>query len=261
MRRIRMILEYDGTNYVGWQTQPNGTAVQAILEKALCAVTGENVTLHASGRTDSGVHALAQVAHFDTAARMPADKFAYALNALLPRDIRVLCSEEAPADFHARFSAKRKHYRYTLLHSAHGRVFLRDTALHVHGALDEPAMQAAAQSVLGEHDFLAFMAAGSTLTDTTRTVCRSEWTRAGSLLYYDIEGNGFLYNMVRILVGTMLAVGKGTLAPESIALALASRARKDAGPTAPAHGLTLMRVVYPDFDTETVLASLRGENE
>ncbi|MDL2235277.1 tRNA pseudouridine(38-40) synthase TruA [Christensenellaceae bacterium OttesenSCG-928-L17] len=253
MRRIRMIIEYDGTAYVGWQTQPNGTAIQALLEEQLFSVTGDRITLHASGRTDSGVHALAQVAHFDTHARMPADKFTYALNTGLPRDIRVRFAEDAPEDFHARFHAERKHYRYSVLHSAHARVFLRNTALHVHGALDEAAMQAEAEAVLGTHDFLAFMAAGTTLENTTRTIFRSEWTRLDDMLYYDVEGSGFLYNMVRILAGTMLAVGKGTLPPGTLLRALQNRSRADAGPTAPAHGLMLMRVVYPGFDTEEVL--------
>lgn len=258
MRRIRLIIEYDGTNYVGWQTQPNGLAVQQVIEKELFCVTGEEIALHASGRTDSGVHALAQVAHFDTQARMPADKFAFALNAGLPRDIRIRYSGEAEPDFHARFSAKRKQYRYTLQTGEHARAFLRNTALHVHGRLSEDILHATAKDVLGSHDFRAFMAANTTMEHTVREIYRSEWTREGELLYYDVEGNGFLYNMVRILVGTMLAAAKGTLPPDAMKKALSSCKRQDAGPTAPAHGLMLMRVVYPGFDTaEVVSTSLR----
>jgi len=256
MRRIRLILEYDGTAYVGWQTQPNGIAVQQLVEEQLFRVTGERVDVHASGRTDSGVHALAQVAHFDTGARMPADKFAFALNAGLPPDIRVRYSDEAEEGFHARFSAKRKQYRYTLQTGPHGRAFLRDTALHVHGKPDESLLREAAAQAAGTHDFRAFMAANTRVEDTVRTVYRSEWTREGELLFYDVEGSGFLYNMVRILVGTMLDIAKGTLPPGAMEKALRSGERSDAGATAPAHGLTLMRVVYEGFDTAHILGDL-----
>lgn len=258
MRRIRLMIEYDGTAYVGWQTQPNGIAIQQKMEEALQKITGEQPSIIASGRTDSGVHALAQVAHFDTAARMPAEKFAYAFNALLPPDIRVRYSDAAPPSiaggtpeaFHARFSAKGKQYRYTVLHAPHARAFLRDTALHVHGNLNFCAMRQAAADIVGTHDFAAFKAANSAVESTVREIFRSEWTQEGELLRYDVEGSGFLYNMVRILVGTMLEIGKGTLPPGAMARALASGARADAGATAPAHGLCLMRVWYDGFDTE-----------
>lgn len=249
MRRIRLILEYDGTSYVGWQTQPNGVAVQQVLEEALHSITGERIALFASGRTDSGVHALAQVAHFDTTARMPSDKFAYALNALLPRDIRVRYSADAPADFHARFQAEGKHYRYTLLHALHARAFSRNTALHIHGDFDERLLQNAAAALPGKHDFAAFKAAGSRVDSTVREIYHAAWTRADQFLYFDITGSGFLYNMVRIIVGTMLDIAKGTLPPDTLQKALLSGNRADAGATAPAHGLTLMRVWYPGFDT------------
>ena len=256
MRRIRIVVEYEGTNYVGWQTQPNGLAVQMLLEQALLAVTGERTALHVSGRTDSGVHARAQVAHFDTAARMAADKFAIALNTHLPRDIRVLYSEEAPEDFHARFSAKDKQYRYTVQTGPHARVFARNTALHLHAAPDVARMRRAARDVLGEHDFRAFMSAGVQMERTVRRIGLSEWTQEGELLHYDVAGNGFLYNMVRILVGTLLEIGAGRRGEGAIREALASGRRSDAGATAPAHGLTLYRVRYEDFDTAEVLKTL-----
>jgi len=256
MRRIRMVIEYDGTNYVGWQTQPNGVAVQALIEGALEKVTGERIVLHGSGRTDSGVHARAQVAHFDTGARMAADKFAFALNTFLPRDIRVLRSEETSEEFHARFNAKDKQYRYTVQLGPHSRVFTRNTALHLHHKPDLAAMQRAAADVVGEHDFRAFMSAGVTMENTVRTVYRSAWTQEGDLLYYDVAGSGFLYNMVRILVGTMLEIGSGKRGEDAIRLALESRDRSDAGATAPAHGLMLYRVRYADFDTAEVLERL-----
>lgn len=255
-RRIRLVIQYDGTGYVGWQLQENGVSVQQRLNEALLAATGELIQLHGSGRTDSGVHARAQVAHFDTNARIPADKFAIALNMRLPRDIRVLYSGEAPEDFHARFSAKQKTYRYTVLTGLHDDVFTRRTALHVHTPLDFERMRLAAADALGEHDFYAFMSAGSALERTVRTVFRSEWTQTGRYLFYDVSANGFLYNMVRILAGTMLEIGSGKLPQDAILRALASKRRSDAGATAPPHGLALMRVQYDGFDTDEVLSHL-----
>ena len=256
MRRIRCIVEYDGTNYVGWQLQENGVSVQQRLNEALLRVTGETIQVHGSGRTDSGVHARAQVMHFDTDARMPADKFAIAMNMLLPRDVRVLYSEETTDAFHARFSAKEKTYRYTLQLGPHARVFTRNTALHVHTPLDFAAMQTAAADCVGEHDFAAFMSTGSTVENTVRTILSSEWTQDGNYRHYDVTGTGFLYNMVRILAGTMLAIGQGKRDAASVQKALVTQDRGDAGPTAPPHGLTLMRVRYPDFDTNEVLSRL-----
>ena len=155
MPRIRLIIQYDGTGYVGWQTQPNGLAVQEVIERELRKLTGEKTDLHASGRTDSGVHAMAQVAHFDTESRIPPDKFAYALNVGLPRDIRVIYSDMAEG-FHARFDVIRKHYRYTVNNAPHAGVFNRNTTLHYHYALDMDKMKRAAGDLLGEHDFSAF---------------------------------------------------------------------------------------------------------
>ncbi len=252
-RRIRLIVQYEGTDYVGWQLQENGVSVQQRLNEAILAVTGESVQLHGSGRTDSGVHARAQVAHFDTSARMPADKFAIAMNMRLPRDIRVLYSEEAPEGFHSRFSAKNKTYRYTVQTGPHADVFTRNTALHVHTPLDFGRMQRSAAYALGAHDFSAFMSAGSTLENTVRTIFHSTWTQNGNYLFYEVSANGFLYNMVRILVGTMLEVGSGKLPEDAIARALDSGRRSDAGATAPPQGLMLMRVQYEDFDTDEVL--------
>ena len=245
-----MIVAYDGTAYAGWQTQKNGTAVQELLEKALFSITGESLCVQGSGRTDSGVHARAQVAHFDTDARMPADKFSFAMNTRLPRDIRILYSEEADADFHARFAAKQKEYRYQLAVAPHENVFFRNYALHVHNEPDYDLMCAAAEKIIGTHDFAAFKSTGTTVDSTVRTVFTSCWQKNGSMWTYIVSGNGFLYNMVRIFAGTMLAIGTHTLPPDAIERALHTRFRADAGPTAPAHGLTLWRVSYSDFDTE-----------
>lgn len=253
MRRIRLIISYDGTNYVGWQVQPNGVSVQELLEKALLELTGESIRVEGSGRTDSGVHAIAQVAHFDTNARMSADKFAIAMNMHLPADIRVFYSEECSLDFHARFSAKRKKYIYTVQLGPHADVFTRTTALHLHYMPDIPAMKNAAKAVLGTHDFNGFKCAGSSMENTVRTITKSEWTRNGKYLTYCVEGNGFLYNMVRILVGTMLEIGSGKRPVSDMQKTIESGNRSNAGATAPAHGLCLVRVIYPDFDTAEVL--------
>ncbi|MDO4835550.1 MAG: tRNA pseudouridine(38-40) synthase TruA [Clostridia bacterium] len=253
MRRIRLIISYDGTNYVGWQVQPNGVSVQALLEKALFELTGEQIRVEGSGRTDSGVHAKAQVAHFNTEARMAADKFAIAMNMHLPPDIRVLFSEECDPTFHARFSAKRKVYSYTVQLGPHADVFLRTTSLHLHYIPDVEAMQKAAAAVIGTHDFNAFKCADSSMENTVRTITRSEWNRNGNLLVYTVEGNGFLYNMVRILVGTMLEIGSGKRPVSDMENAIETGSRTSAGATAPARGLRLERVIYPDFDTEEVL--------
>ena len=254
MRRIRTIISYDGTDYVGWQTQNNGIAVQEKVEQAIFEITGEHVSLQGSGRTDSGVHARAQVAHFDTGVRMAADKFAIALNTRLPADIRVLYSEEADTDFHARFSAKEKQYRYFVQTGPHADVFARKYALHAYMPLDLRVMNEAADLVVGTHDFSAFMSTGREVENAVRTVSLSHWEQQGKFLIYRVQGNGFLYNMVRILVGTMLGMGSGRIPQDSMAKALDSLSRKDAGPTAPPHGLVLWRVKYPDFDTEEVLA-------
>ena len=253
MRRIRTIIAYDGTDYVGWQTQHNGVAVQERVEQAILEVTGKRANLQGSGRTDSGVHARAQVAHFDTNARMAADKFAIALNTHLPADIRVLYSEEVDPTFHARFSAKEKQYRYFVQTGPHADVFARRYALHAYMPLDLALMNEAAALAVGTHDFSAFMSTGREVESAVRTISLSHWEKQGRFLIYSVQGNGFLYNMVRILVGTMVGMGSGRIPADSMERALASLCRKDAGPTAPPHGLVLWRVKYPDFDTEEVL--------
>ena len=254
MRRIRIIVAYDGTNYVGWQVQPNGISIQAHLERALNELTDERIRVEGSGRTDSGVHARAQVAHFDTGVRMAADKFAIAMNMHLPPDIRVLYSEECDPAFHARFSAKQKQYAYTVQVGTHADVFSRLYSLHLHVTPDFDAMQQAASAVIGTHDFAAFKCSDSEMENTVRTITQSEWTKNGNLWVYSVTGNGFLYNMVRILVGTMLEIGSGKRPVSDMQKALESKDRKQAGATAPAHGLCLMRVVYPYFDTQEVLS-------
>lgn len=257
MKRIVLIIEYDGTSYVGWQIQPNGVAVQQVLTGALKRLTGQDCCLHASGRTDSGVHARAQVAHFDTESRIPPDKFAFALNTYLPPDIRIKASFEFPcsgdSEFHSRFSVRRKHYRYRVYNAKHASAFLCNTALHIHAPLDLRKLNEAAELFLGSHDFAAFKAAGSRTETTVRTIYVSRWSMDGECLVYDVAGSGFLYNMVRIMVGTMLRVGMGYEDASIIETALNSPSRENAGDTAPPHGLTLWRVEYDEFDTERLL--------
>lgn len=253
IRRIRLVIEYDGTNYVGWQVQPNGVSVQYEIERALQKITGTDTRISASGRTDSGVHALAQVAHFDTEARISGDKFAFALNAHLPPDIRILNSADVDADFHSRFSVIRKHYRYLIRLAEHNSAFTRNNALHIHAALDLDKMMDSASLFLGKHDFQAFKSSGTKVKDTVRTIIASQWKKDGEYLIYDVCGTGFMYNMVRIMVGTMLDIGRGTIPSENIVSALITGDRSYAGATAPAHGLYLARVEYEDgFDTAHV---------
>ncbi len=245
--RIKLIIEYDGTNYCGWQRQPNGVTIQETLEKELFKLTGEAIVLHGSGRTDSGVHAFGQVAHFDTDSRIPPEKFCYALNSGLPRDIRVQASEMVSDDFHARFGAKAKHYRYTMRLAPHAGALNRDFELHVHDKLDVTAMREAAKLIIGEHDFASFAASGSAIVDTTRKIYRSELACLDSHVIYDIIGNGFLYNMVRIIVGTLLHIGKNSLPSGHMQSVIAAKSRQAAADTAPAKGLALMEVFYDDF--------------
>ena len=253
MRRIALIIEYDGTDYVGWQVQPNGIAVQEVIDDAFFKLIGERPVLHASGRTDSGVHAMAQVAHFDTECGIPADKFCYALNTRLPDDIRIKASLEVPADWHARFDVKEKHYVYTINNAPHASAFTRNTALHIHYPLDIERLNEAAELFLGEHDFNAFKSTGSKAQTTVRTIYASEWEKEGTYLRYHVAGSGFLYNMVRIMVGTMIRIGQGFEEPSLITEALSGARRELAGDTAPAHGLTLRRVKYDLFDTEDLI--------
>lgn len=250
--RIRMVISYDGTNYVGYQLQPNGVSIQEEIEKALFKVTGEKIIIHASGRTDAGVHARAQVAHFDTNSKIPPDKYSFALNTYLPRDIRIMHTEEVNEEFHSRFNSKSKTYRYTIQHGKHQDPFLRNTALFVHADLDFEAMQKEAEKVVGTHDFAAFRSTGTVNKTTVRTVYESYWTKEKNMYIYTVKGDGFLYNMVRILVGTMLDVGMNRKEKGAIERALLSAKREDAGATAPPQGLMLYNVEYKDFSTEDI---------
>ena len=244
MRRIHLIVEYDGTNYAGWQRQENALAVQQALEEALSKLTRERIVVHGASRTDAGVHALGQSAHFDTECRIPADKFSYAVNTMLPPDIRIRSSEEVSPDFHARFSAKGKRYRYLFWDARHAGALNRFTHAHSIYPLDVGRMRAEAEALIGTHDFAAFAASGSVVKDTVRTLWRADVTRDGDEVKLIVEGSGFLYNMVRIIAGTLRDIGSGKLEPGALRRAIETGDRLDLGVTAPAKGLTLMEVFY-----------------
>ncbi len=244
MKRVRLTIEYDGTAYAGWQRQSNAPSVQQTVEEAMLALTGAPHGIVGASRTDAGVHALGQVAHFDTVSTIPADRWCFALNTRLPEDIRIVSSISAKPNFHARYHATRKRYTYRLYSAAHAKAIGRQYAWHVPFALNEAAMRAAALSIEGTHDFLCCMASGGESKSTVRTVYCTALRREGNDWLFAIEGDGFLYNMVRILVGTLYYIGIGKLEPDSIEKALASGDRLLLGPTAPAHGLCLEWVRY-----------------
>jgi tRNA pseudouridine38-40 synthase len=242
--RFKLTIEYDGAPFVGWQWQDEGLSVQAVLTAAVTAFSGETVTVHGAGRTDAGVHAEGQVASARVTFAHDAATIARALNAQLPPEIRVVAVEDAPADFHARFSARQKSYRYQIANTVVMSPFIRAFAWHVPEPLDRGAMQRAAASLLGTHDFSAFQSTGSDAATTVRTVTRSELIERDALLVYEVAGDGFLRHMVRAIVGTLVAVGRGWRRPEDMEALVAGAARAQAGATAPPHGLTLVKVEY-----------------
>lgn len=245
MKRILLTVEYDGTAYAGWQRQINGLAVQQVLEEALEKATGRPVTVTGASRTDAGVHAHGQAAHFDTESSIPPEKYPFVLNTMLPRDVRVLSGREVPPDFHARFMTCGKQYTYRIINSRHGSAIRRNTYTHVPVPLDMAAMEHAAQTLLGKHDFAAFQASGGTAKTTVRTIRRVSLTRQSDEITLTIEGDAFLYNMVRIIAGTLIEIGQHRRGEDAFTRAVASGSRLDLGLTAPPHGLELTRVDYP----------------
>ena len=246
-RNLKLILQYDGTNYVGWQRQSSGTSIQGLLEDALAPIAGGHVTVHGAGRTDAGVHALAQVASVALGGALDPMTLARALNAVLPADVRVLSVEEVAPDFHARFSALGKVYEYRIVNAPIVSPFLSRYAWHITQPLDLEAMRCASIGLVGTHDFAAFQGAGSVVSSTDRTIRRLEWADRGGYdlpLVMRIEGDGFLRHMVRNIVGTLVEVGIGRWSASQVKAILVSRDRSQAGPTAPAHGLFLVRVDY-----------------
>ena len=248
MPTFRITLAYDGTDFVGWQRQANGVSIQGLIEDALRALDGREVTVTGAGRTDAGVHALGQVAAFTIARELEPDAVVRALNAHLPHAIRVLSADHAPPAFHPRFGARTKTYRYRLCHADVMSPFERRYAWHVAGPLDVEAMCAAARLLEGRHDFAAFQAMGSSVATTEREVIQSAIAdRAiGDVITYEVTGTGFLRHMVRIIVGSLVEIGRGRQPVEWITGVIASRNRATAGPTAPPDGLFLVRVEYGD---------------
>ncbi len=244
-RNIRLLLEYDGTRYHGWQRQSGDLSIQQVLEESLQRLTGEPVKLIGSGRTDAGVHALGQVASFRTGSTIPLKAFHEGLNSMLPYDIAVLEAREAPPEFHARKSALSKTYEYRILNRPSRSPLHHHYGWWVSHKLDAAALTAAALALPGEHDFSAFRASGSGNRNPVRQIFSARWqTHPGGWLRFTITGNGFLRGMVRSLVGTMVEVGKGKAEPALLVELLKSGERRRAGPTAPPQGLYLVEVVY-----------------
>jgi tRNA pseudouridine38-40 synthase len=245
---IRLVLAYDGTDFSGWQVQPRRRTVQGLVQGRITEITGEAVTLHGAGRTDAGVHASGQVAHFAPPRALPMDTWRKGLNAMLPPEVRILAADEVDPSFHARKSATGKLYRYQIYVGDICPPFQHRYCHHEARALDVAAMREAAAPLVGEHDFAAFQAAGSDVKTTVRRLTEVSLSQEKSLLEVRLEGSGFLRCMVRNIVGTLLEVGRGAWAPSRVGEILGSRDRSQAGPTAPARGLFLVRVHYPEPD-------------
>ncbi len=244
MRNIKLIIEYDGTDYVGWQCQPNGVSIQQVVEDALEKILKEPVRLSSSGRTDSGVHARGMVASFRTGKNVPLRAFCEGLNSILPSDIAIHEACEMPFEFHPRLDALGKHYRYTILNSPRRSPLNRHISWQVKGELDLAAMRKAALHFIGEKDFAAFRAAKCGAKTTVRRIDSLEILRNIDYIFLDVKGNGFLRNMVRIIVGTLVEVGRGAMSPDEIPTLFEGCSREKSGMTAPPQGLCLEEVFY-----------------
>ncbi|UVI29787.1 tRNA pseudouridine(38-40) synthase TruA [Paenibacillus spongiae] len=246
MKNIRMIVSYDGTSYNGFQTQPSGNTIQDVLESAIRALSNEDIRIIGSGRTDAGVHARGQVINFQTNSRIPAERWTYAINARMPEDIVVIHSDEVPPEFHSRHSAKRKTYQYTIDTNQYPDVFHRRYRVHHYAPLHVPAMREALNALVGEHDYTSFASPQSTQPSHVRTIYEARLADGDGRLDIFVTGNGFLYNMVRIIAGTAIWVGEGKMKAQDIPSILVQKDRTKAGPTAPPQGLTLLQVEYPE---------------
>ncbi|MDO5520808.1 MAG: tRNA pseudouridine(38-40) synthase TruA [bacterium] len=244
MKRVKLIVAYDGTNYCGWQVQPNAVTVEGVINEKLSELLKEEITVIGASRTDSGVHAMGNVCVFDTESRMPAEKISYALNQRLPEDIRIQDSVEVDAEFHPRYQDCRKTYRYRVVASEFPNPIKRLYAHFVYRTLDLGKIREAANYLVGTHDFKSFCSANTQVKETVRTIYRVDVTQVDDEIIFEINGNGFLYNMVRIIAGTLLQVGMGAIKPEEIPGILEAKDRTKAGPTAPAKGLMLVEIKY-----------------
>lgn len=244
MKRVKLTIAYDGTNYCGWQIQPNGITVEEVLNKALQKLTGEPILVIGASRTDSGVHAMGNVAVFDTNTTIPSERIAAALNQRLPEDIVITKSEEVPLDFHPRYCNCSKTYEYHIINTRIPVPTKRLTNYFVSYQLDLDKMRQAASYLVGEHDFVSFCNVRTDVENTVRTITVLDILQHGEEITIRITGNGFLYNMVRIIVGTLIRVGRGFYEPGKVKEILEAKDRKAAGVTAPAHGLMLMEIRY-----------------
>lgn len=242
--RVKLVVAYDGTNYCGWQLQNNGLTIEAVLNRTLSALCGEEIQVIGASRTDSGVHAYGNVAVFDTNTRIPAEKISYALNQRLPADIRVQESRQVAEDFHPRHCVSRKTYEYRILNSSFEQPIGRQYVHFIHRPLNASLMQEAGTYFLGEHDFKSFCSAGSNVKDTVRTIYGLTVEKEASYITIRVCGSGFLYNMVRIIAGTLIEIGFGTYPPAHIRDIIEAENRAAAGPTAPACGLSLINIEY-----------------
>lgn len=246
MKRIKLTVAYDGTDYCGWQIQKNGVTVEEVLNRALSRLTGEKITVIGASRTDAGVHARGNVAVFDTDTRIPAERIAYAVNALLPEDVVVVRSEEVPAGWHPRKCVSVKTYEYRILNREFPDPVRRRDTYFVSFPLDLDRMRQAAGYLKGTHDFKSFCSAQTSVEDTVRTIYSLDVEKAGDLFTVRVRGNGFLYNMVRIIAGTLAGVGRGYFEPEEVERMLEKKDRTKAGVTAPPQGLTLVGIEYEE---------------
>lgn len=246
MKRYMLRVAYDGTNYHGWQAQDNAITIEQVLNEALFRLTGEKIAVIGASRTDAGVHALDNVAVFDGNTTIPGEKLMYALQPLLPGDVIIQYSCQIPDDFHPRFCTAWKTYEYQIDNGRRENPKLSRYSCHVKEPLDVDAMNAAASYLIGTHDFASFCAAGAQVKSTVRTIYACHAEREGTMVYIQVTGNGFLYNMVRIIAGTLIRVGQGAWQPDRVLAALEARDRTQAGPTAPAKGLTLQEIQYKE---------------
>ena len=244
MKRVGIVVAYDGTNYSGWQIQPNGVTIQGVLNETLSRLLGEEIEVMGASRTDAGVHALGNVAVFDTNARMPAGKISFALNQFLPEDIRIQLSEEVEPDFHPRYCDSEKTYEYRILNRTFPVPTERLYSYFYHYHLDVEKMREATSYLIGQHDFASFCGSGAQVKSTIRTITSMSVDRDGDIITIRISGTGFLYNMVRIIAGTLIEIGNGQYSPERMQEILDACDREAAGPTAPAKGLTLIGIRY-----------------
>lgn len=244
MRNIKLTIEYDGKKFGGWQKQPSKLNIQGEIEQAISEIVSESVELIASGRTDSGVHALGQVANFKTNSNIPIEKMAIAINSKLKKSIVIKRAEEVPENFHARYNCKGKKYRYVINNSSQGTAIYRDLEYYIPQKLDIEKMKQAIKYFEGEHDFKGFRASGTSSKNSVRIIYKAEVIKKEEKIIIELTGNGFMYNMVRIIAGTLVDVGLGKILPEDIPDIILSKDREKAGKTLPGYGLYLVEVYY-----------------